>query len=184
MSNTSGFIELCNRVVADCEAGKVDVTAAADKIYKRAAGHRFEEHAHPMLYKISDLAFDIAEDYQSVENNKVAWDTMVAVLDRYEAGDWDSTCWMLSAVYAEYDGKKVVHSYGVSVVRQNGKTTIETASDELNEVFHEMSDQVNAEQADERYLQNIAALVPETIAEYKRSVIEVAEHLTVHNTLG
>jgi hypothetical protein len=178
MKNMEAFVGLCQRVVADYEAGLVDIHLAAEKILQQANQHSFEDEVHPMLYKVSDLSFDIAEDYRSDKDDKADWDIIVETIKNYIAGNWKPTCWILSAMYGEYSGGQLTHSYSVSVRRQNGETIIETASDELRNRLNKLVNKLNVEQTDERYLQNLARFAPANIGTYKLASVEVAEYLT------
>ncbi len=131
-----------------------------------------------MVYKVADLAFDIAEDYRSEKDDKADWALLTKTLNSYIAGDWEPTCWILSAMYGEYSDKILTHSYSVSVRRQNGKTLIETASKELESAIGKVIDELNADQTDERYLQNLAKFMPESSGRYKLANVGVAEYLT------
>lgn len=131
-----------------------------------------------MLCKVSDLSFDIAEDYRSDEEDKTDWDTIRKTIKNYIAGEWEPTCWIMSAMYGEYFDDQLTHSYSVAVRRQNGETIIETISNELKYGLSEAADKLNVEQTDERYLQNLAKFAPASVSKYKLVSLEVAEYLT------
>jgi hypothetical protein len=178
MMNVEQFIEHCQTVTTEYKAGKLSLNTAAAKINASVFEYPFEGPAHPMVYKVADLAFDIAEDYRSEKDDKADWALLTGTLNKYIIGNWEPTCWMLGAMYGEYSGQKLTHSYSVSVRRQNGKTLVETASKELNNVATKLSGTLNVEQTDERYLQNLAKLIPEKVSKYKLANVEVAEYLT------
>lgn len=177
MKNVDAFVDLCKRVIADYATGSLDLHLASEKIYKQANAHPFEEDVHPMLYKVSDLSFDIIEDYRSDSDDKADWDTITKTIKNYVKGNWEPTCWMLSAMYGEYSGEKLTHSYSVVARRQNGETIIETASDDLKAEFGQILEKINTEQTDERYLQNLAKFAPTSVGEYKLASVDMAEYL-------
>ena len=172
------FIRHCQTVIADYDAGKLSLNGAAAKINTSPFEYPFKGPAHPMVYKVADLAFDIAEDYRSEKDDKLDWILLTKALNSYIAGDWEPTCWILSAMYGEYSGQKLTHSYSLSVRRQNGKTLVETASEELKNAVTEVIGKLNVEQTDERYLQNLAKLTPKKLGKYRLASVEVAEYLT------
>lgn len=178
MKNVEAFVELCKKLIAGHKAGLIDLRSAAEQIVKQADEHPFEETVHPMLYKVSHLAFDIAEDYRSEKDDKADWATITETVNNYVTGNWEPTCWILSAMYGEYSGDKLVHSYSVAVRRQNGGTIIETASDEIKKATNEAVSRLNAEQTDERYLRNLVQFVPAAIGKYKLVSADVGEYLT------
>lgn len=178
MMNIEQFIEHCQIVVSEYKVGKSSLNTAAAKINASVFEYPFEGPAHPMVYKVADLAFDIAEDYRSEKDDKADWAALTKTLNNYITGNWEPTCWILSAMYGEYYDEKLTHSYGVAIRRQNGETLIETASEELKDTITKLINKLNKEQTDERYLQNLAKLVPVTIGKYKLASVEVAEYLT------
>lgn len=171
-------MELYKRVIADTETGLIDIYVAAEKILKWANEHSFENNQHPMLYEVSDLSFDITEDYRTEEADRADWETITNTIKQYAEGNWEPTCWILSAMYGEYLGGKLIHSFSVAVRRQNGGTTTETASGELKRELAHVIEKVNTVQTDERYLQNLAKLFPRSTKKHKLTNIDVAEYLT------
>jgi hypothetical protein len=178
MKNVDAFVDLCKRVIADHDAGLVGLYVAAEKIYKQTSKHSLEDDAHPMLYEVSDLAFDIVEDYRSEKVDKVDWENITNTIRRYIEGDWEPTCWILTAMYGEYSGDKLASSNSVVVRRQNGETVIETAADELKRELNRVIKRLNTEQTDKRYLQNLAKLIPPGVEKYGLASIGVSECLT------
>lgn len=176
--NAQQFIEHCQAVITDYEAGKMSLDTASAKINASAFEYPFEGPAHPMVYEVAELAFDIAEDYRSEKDNEADWTALTETLTNYIAGNWESTCWILGVMYGEYADQKLTHSYSVSIRRQNGETLVETASQELRSVVIDTVGKLNAEQTDERFLQNLAQLMPQKIDKYKLVSVELAEHLT------
>ena len=177
MMTVEQFIEHCQAVIIGYKAGKLSLNSAAAKINASVFEYPFEGPAHPMVYKVADLAFDIAEDYRSEKDDKADWALLTKTLNSYITGDWEPTCWILSAMYGEYSDQKLTHSYSVSVRRQNGETLVETASEELKNAFTEVIGKLNVDQTDERYLQNLAKLTLTKIGKYKLANVEVAEYL-------
>lgn len=169
---------LCQQVVADYKAGLLDFTVAARKIDRQAADCPLEAAAHGMLYKISNLAFDITENYRAGEADKADWNIIVHTVNNYATGNWEPTCWILSAVYGEYAAGELVHSFSVAVRRQNGVTDIATAASKIHEALSRVADRLNTEQTDQRYLQNLASMMPAAVDEYKLANVSVVEHLT------
>lgn len=178
MISIQQFIEQCQVVIAEYEAGKLTVNHAAAKIHANPFDYPFEGIAHPMIYKVADIACDIAEAWRSEKEDKADWVTLTKTLDNYLSGKWEPTCWILSAIYGEYSKDKLTHSYNMSVRRQNGKTLIETASPDIKNRINLTIKKLNREQTDERYLQNLARIMPLTINKYKLSGVEVREYLT------
>lgn len=177
MITVKQFIEQCQEVVSDYESGKQSLNNAAAKINASVFEYPFEGPAHPMIYKVADLAFDIAEDYRSEKDDKFDWAILTKTLSNYITGSWESTCWILSAMYGEYSDDKLMHSYSVAVRRQNGGTIIETASEDLKNTIIKTINELNKGQTDERYLQNLAKIAPGAIGKYKLASVEVAEYL-------
>lgn len=177
MKNVDAFISLAQKVIDDEAAGRVNYKTAAEHLATSAHTYPFESNAHPMLYKISDLALEIAEGYRSQPNIDDYWQTIKDAVHRYAAGNWEPTCWVLSAVYGECTEGTLTHSFGVAVRRQNGNTIIETASEELRHAFDTYIQRINTQQTDERYVRNVGALLPEVIGEYKRIDVRASESL-------
>ena len=130
-----------------------------------------------MLYKVTDLTFDIGEDYRAEEDDKEAWAVICQTVNNYTDGSWESTCWILSAMYGESSDNRLNHSFSVAVSRQNGDTLVETASNELAAGIKEATGTVSAEQTDERYLQNLAQRLPTRIGNYRLLSTAVTEYL-------
>jgi len=172
------FIEICQAAIADHKAGNVPFNEAATKISAGSFEYPLDGSAHPMLYKIADLAFDITEDYRSEAEDKADWDKLTKTLEKYLAGDWEPTCWILSVMYAEYAQDKVDHSYSVCIRRQNGKTLAETAHKEIGETIDSVLKNVSNKQTDERYLENLALIIPQVIDQFSLASVELREHLT------
>lgn len=177
MKNVDAFVELCRRVISDNKAGLLDLHLAAEKIHKQSNAHPFEKYVHPMLVKVSDLTFDITEDYRSDKDDKYDWDIITKTIKNYIEGSWEPTCWILNAMYGEYSKHKLTHSYSVVVRRQNGQTIIDTASEALNAKFSQANKELNTKQTDERYLQNMAKFAPNKVGIYKLASVDVAEYL-------
>jgi hypothetical protein len=178
MINVKQFIEQCQEVIAEYEAGGQSLNDAAAKINASPFDYPFTSIAHPMIYKVAEIAFDIAENYRSEKEDKADWKILTKTLDNYIKGNWEPTCWILSAAYGEDHNGKLAHSYSMSVRRQNGKTLIETASPEIKNEITANIKKLNNEQADERYLQNLARILPTNIDKYKLISVEVREYLT------
>ena len=178
MKDVEWFISLWKDVIAEYKAGNITISEAAQKIEKQTINYTFEEPVHPMLYKVGDLMFDIAEDYRSEKEDKADWDTIIRTVEAYDSGNWEPTCWILSAMYGKYEKEKLIHSYSVAVKRQNGHTIIETASKNIEKDIKEVVSNVNKEQTDERYLQNLTMLMPKSIKTMKLVNVMVQEYLT------
>lgn len=178
MVDIDSFVDLCKRVIADHAARSLDLHVAAEKIYQKAKECSFEADVHPMLCKVSDLSFDITENYRSDSDDEADWDTIVKTIRNFTDGSWEPTCWILSAMYGIHTEQRLIRSCSVTARRQNGVTIIETAVNNLKAEFETIIDKINTEQTDERYLQNLAKLAPAHIAEYKLESLGVAEYLT------
>lgn len=178
MATSEEFVNLCKKAIEKYKSGKLSLNAAAAEINSSPFEYPVDEHVHPMLYKVADLAFDIAEDYRSKKEDKSDWDMLIKTLKRYELGDWEPTCWILSAMYGVYDKNNLTHSFSASIKRQNGETIIETASTDIRKVLESIVLNVNAEQTDERYLQNVAKFLPEKIDKLSLTNFNYAEYLT------
>lgn len=178
MNNVTAFVTLCQKVIADEEAGRIDILAATEKIRRQAGEQPFEETVHPMLYKIEHLAFDIAEDYRSDKDNLADWSIITETVRNYIEGNWEPTCWILNASYGEYSAKKLVHSYSLFVRRQNGETRVEVAVPAVQDAIKKVTMTLNGEQTDERYLRNLEQQMPETIGKHRLLGVIVAEYLT------
>lgn len=178
MTNAEEFIRQCQGVISEHEAGKQSLNDAAAKINASPYDYPFEGPAHPMVCKVADLAFDIAEEYRSEKDDKADWTVLTKTLNNYVTGNWEPTCWILSAMYGEYEQNKLTHSYSVAVRRQNGETIVETASENIRDTISKVIQKLNTEQTDERYLQNLARIIPEVIGKYKLASVEVKEYLT------
>ncbi len=178
IKNIDAFVTLCQQVIADYDAGLIDLHVAADKIHSWASDNPFNNDVHPMLRKVSDMSFDIAEDYRSDQDDVADWETIKKTIENYSNGVWDSTCWILSAMYGEYSGDNLVHSYSLSVRRQDGATVIDTAAKDLRVAFSKLISHLKREQTDERYLQNLAMLAPVNVSNRTLMSITVSEYLT------
>lgn len=175
MKDTEFFLNVCQGVIADVAAGHIDYMVAAQKISEYQ--YNFGPLAHPMLFKIADMAEEITEDYRGDIENRAYWDVIVTAVQHYFAGNWDSTRWSLSATYGKYVGKIPQHSFGIAAYRLNGETTIETASKQLNDAVAVVAKRLNIEQTDERYLRNLAMLLPANVEEYTLIDMRVRESL-------
>jgi len=178
MANVEQFIEHSKEVIGDYHSGKLGLHEAASKINSSPTDYPIDGRAHPMLYKVADLAFDISEEYRSKKEDMADWGLLVKVLNNYVDGNWEPTCWILNAMFGEYAEEKLTHSFSVAVRRQNGVTHIDTAPEELGDKISKICKTINAEQTDERYLQNLASMIPKGIAAYKLADITVGEYLT------
>src|SRR5579884_2990903 len=178
MTSAEEFIKNCQSIVKAYNAGKYSLTVAASKINNNVFGYPFKGPAHPMVYKVADCAFDIAEDYRTENEDIEDWATLTRTLENYISGKWEPTCWILSAMYGEYTKGKLTHSYSVAVRRQNGKTLTETASDKLHNAIKKTLNKLNKHQTDQRFLQNLAKLMPQAIDKYTLNNIFVKEYLT------
>lgn len=177
MKHAEEFIKHCQRVVSDYKAGKRHLVDSAAQINASPFKYPFDGPVHPMMNKVANLAFDISEDYRSEDENKADWMILTKTLNDYVVGNWEATCWVLSAVHGEYNSNKINHSYSVAVRRQNGETVIESANDELKGTVKRLIQKLNTEQTDEHYLQNLVIITPIEIGKYKLTSIEVKEYL-------
>lgn len=157
------FIKLTQDVILERSQGSLSLQEAAFRINPTVAGYPFSGPAHPMIYKIADLAFDIAENYRSEKENSSDWNLLVKTLQHYVSGNWDETVWLLTVMYGEYSDKTLYHSYSIVISRQNGKTLITAASKELRLAIRELLPKVNQKQTDARYLQNLVLFLPKSI---------------------
>lgn len=172
------FIDLCLRLTAECDAEKIDIMTAATEINAWVNENSFVSHTHPMLYKISHLAWDIVEDYQSANDNKIDWDIITKTAMRYSRGDWEETCWILTIMYGEYDHDTLVHSFSIAITRQNGKTAITTANKALGKAYVSIISKVNHNQTDQRYLQNLLQFLPRNHDSFQLLNHTLQEYLT------
>lgn len=177
MYSVDEFLQTCHKAIADYDSRRLTLHEAAATINNSPFEYPFKEEAHPMLYKIAALAFDVGEDYRSKEDNEADWALLTQTLRNYLSGDWESTCWILTAMYGEYDGDKLTYSLSLAVRRQNGKVVLETASDEIKEAITKTIKHINEDQTDERYLQNLAKLAPTVAGKYKLVNIGVDEYM-------
>lgn len=178
MSNVAAFVTLCQKIIADEQANRLDILVAAAKIHRQADEQPFEAIAHPMLYKVEHLAFDIAEDYRSDKDNLADWSMIRTTIDNYVKGDWEPTCWILNASYGEFSGKKLSQSYSLFVRRQNGDSDVEVAIDLIQAAIQKVVGTINKEQTDERYLRNLEVHMPQKVGKYTLLGSEVHEYLT------
>ncbi len=102
MSNTEDFIKHCQKIITKYETGKKSLTDAAKQIRTSLLEYPFSESVHPMVSKIADLAFDISQDFQSLNVNIADWAILTNTLSNYVTGIWEPTCWILSAMYGEH----------------------------------------------------------------------------------
>lgn len=70
MATSDEFVELCNGAIEKHNSGKLSLYQAAREINSDPRSYPIKGRAHPMLYKIADLAFDISEDYRSEKEDK------------------------------------------------------------------------------------------------------------------
>ncbi len=175
MEAAKSFATFCKKAIADYEGGK---TPLIEDVAAKICSYGLDSGVHPMLHKVHDLAFDIDEDYRSPEDNEADWDMLVGTLRAYDSAHWEPTCWILSATYGKYSGDKLVQSFSVAINRQNGKTTIETALEDLEKAIKSVLPKVNERQTDERYLQNLNLVIPSITGTYKLASVEVKEYLT------
>lgn len=177
MVTAEEFISICKKAIENYKSGNVSLKQAAAKINNNPFEYPLEDHAHPMLYKVAALAFDIAEDYRTEKEDITNWETLTKTLERYEKGDWEPTCWILSAMYGEYEKNSLIHSYSSSIRRQNGKTIIETASNIVKKSLEATVANVNPVQTDERYMGNVLKLLPNKVGKLKLTNSTYGEYL-------
>ncbi|MCA9348564.1 hypothetical protein KC878_00235 [Candidatus Saccharibacteria bacterium] len=175
MKNHDKFLDFCKRTIKDYDANKLDLLTAAAKI--RDYGYDDFEYSlpgdsHPMLFKIGDLAFDIAEAYRSADEDQTDWSTLCRTVEDFELGNWESTCWQLSIIYGASK-----HSYSVVIDRQNGRTQVNTTLPGAKTALKPIIAQIRIAQTDQRYLQNLARLMPKTIGEFELRDASVREYL-------
>jgi hypothetical protein len=176
MDSVADFIRSCKEVIAEYAAGNLGVVDAAKKIDNYDIS--FEGKVHPMIYKVTDLAFELAEDYQSSDALKTNWSLLVETVKAYDSLDWEPTCWLLSAMYGKHQKSKLVHSLSVVVKRQNGKTIVDSGLEELKKSVENKLPKINKEQTDEWYLRNLSAILPKAEGHYKIMSWDVAEYLS------
>lgn len=172
------FIRLSQEVIIECKAGTLSLHSAAAKINASPFEYPFEGPAHPMMYKVADLAFQIAEAYRSEIADNTDWVLLTDTLHKFISGNWEPTCWILSAIYGEYDSGKLVLSYSAAIRRQNGETIIQTSSDKLKVAINRVVAEVNVKQTDERFLQNLILFMPDNTGTLKLASVHVEEYLT------
>lgn len=157
------FIKLTEDLILQHDKGALSLQEAASQINPTVANYPFDGPAHPMILKVADLAFDIAENYRSEKEDNLDWDLLKQTLQNYVSGAWEQTCWILTAMYGRYTNKILNHSYSIVINRQNGKTLITTASEELRLAVNKLLPKVNEAQTDERYLQNLVLFLPNKV---------------------
>jgi len=157
------FVKHTEDLIAEHDKGALSLNEAALQINPTKADYPFDDPAHPMVFKVADLAFDIAENYRSEEEDNSDWNLLKQTLQNYVRGDWEQTCWILTAMYGQYTKKALNHSYSIVINRQNGKTLITTASEELKLAVNKLLPRVNENQTDERYLRNLALFLPDEV---------------------
>lgn len=178
MATFEEFIGICKRAIERYEADKLSLRDAAAEINSSPTEYPLKEHVHPMLYKIADLAFDIAEDYRSEHEDKPDWKILTKTLKDYEKGSWEPTCWILSAMYGVYENDRLEHSFSATIKRQNGETVIDCAASKLRMYLVSAVAHVNNEQTDERYLQNVTKFLPDRVGKLRFSNYSILEYLT------
>lgn len=177
MENTEKFIKRYQEIVLEYETGRRLLPDAAEQIIAASAQLSFDKLAHPMTEKVLDIAFDIAEDYRSEDEDKASWVTLTKTFDDYLKGNWEPTCWIFSAIYGEYEKKRLHHSYSVAVRRKNGEALIETANSEIKDAIDKVIKKLNPEQTDERFLQNLAKIIPNEVGKHRVVSVDVDEYL-------
>ena len=172
------FIKLTEGLILKHDIGHLSLQEVASKINPTVAEYPFNGPAHPMVFKVADLAFDIAENYRSEEEDNSDWALLKQTLQNYVSGEWEQTCWILTAIYGHYTNNNLNHSYSIVINRQNGKTLITTASKELRLTVNKLLPRVNKYQTDERYLQNLVLFLPKSVKGLKLVNYTCQEYLT------
>lgn len=178
MITVKDYIPRCEEAIAAHDSAELSIYEAASKMSIDVFdGEKFEERVHPMLFKIADLAFEVAEQYRSKEEDQENWALLLATVSKYASGDWEPTGWMLSAMYGEYAENKLVHSYSVFVQRRRGEILVTSASHELQEELQQVAAKIHSNQTDEWLLHNLAHVLPEKIGNLTFVNVDVNEYL-------
>ena len=173
------FIKLTEDLISEYDKGHLSLQEVASQINPTAAEYLFKGPAHPMVFKVADIAFDIAENYRSEKEDNSDRALLKQTLQNYVSGEWEQTCWILTAMYSGHHTKKNLgHSYSIVIKRRNGKTLITTASKELKLTVSKLLPRVNKDQTDERYLQNLVLFLPKLINGLKLENYTCQEYLT------
>lgn len=166
-------------MIAAVAAGRGTYQLAASQISSHVSRNPLERGAHPTLFKLENLAFDIAENFRDAQADQVDWKLLKQTFKDYSEGNWEPTCWILTAIYGEYaDDGGLTQSHGAAVKHKSGKPVIETATPVLEKALAEAIEKVNTEQTDQRFLQNLAHFVPPKVGKYKLMNVVVTEYLT------
>ena len=116
--------------------------------------------------------------YRTLGEDERDWELLKQTLENYLAGKWETTCWLLNAMYGHFEGERMGHSLSVNIKRQNGQTVIETAAEAIEAAVQKVVGQVNNSQTDERYLQNIEILLPSKVGDLQLTTHHAGEYLT------
>ncbi len=71
------------------------------QINPNLAKYPFKGPAHPMIFKVADIAFDIAENYRYKEDNPDLT-LLKQAIQNYVSGDWGPTYWILTVMNGQY----------------------------------------------------------------------------------
>ena len=136
----------------------------------------FDGELHPMLQIAETDAWEVAHcvDFPSVDEN---WIQIKEAVRDFLNGDYWTTTMFLWAAY-EYAGEDSteLNGFSVRIFRSNGATTIEAAGiKELYRTLQDITDSINQEQTDERYLQNLMAKLPQRWGGYRLGKCDICE---------
>ena len=91
-----------------------------------------------MIFKVADIAFDIAENYRYKEDNPDLT-LLKQAIQNYVSGDWGPTYWILTVMNGQYTKMNLNYSYSIAISWQNGKIRITSASKELSLVINKLT---------------------------------------------
>lgn len=181
MTQENDYIKKFQQAIADFDNGKLSLRDAATKmcIDIFTDDPSPTKRVHPTIWAIEDLAFEIADQDQSEEENRQDWTQLVEMVQKHANGQWIPTAWRLSAMYGTYSKGTFIHSYSVFIKRWQGSIVVETANLEVKETVEAIAAKVYVGQTDERFLQNIAYLLPSAIGKLKFMDSDVHEYLAI-----
>jgi hypothetical protein len=167
-----------SKLYADACQAYIDL-AKNDKLPRDDAARRMSDEQpkpaiHPMLRAAASYASDIADDYRGPEDREHYWERTLELVRDFRAGKWCTTRWTLAANYIHHQR---THGMSLVIEMRRSKPHIAIADKTLEKVIRSTLSKLNTDQTEQRFLQNVAFVLPKEFGGYNRGRADVYEAL-------
>ncbi|MEM6997772.1 MAG: hypothetical protein AAF413_02560 [Patescibacteria group bacterium] len=168
--NPTLYIEACRGALKDWES---DPESAARTL---AFDIPLTEDAHPMLKRVSSIAWDIQEfglDAPTVDVKK-DFATITSLLDDYEANDWLDIQWSVCFTYSNAVDRDYDSYVNVALHADCNGYRVESSVKELSAAIEKLAVETNRKQSSEWFVKLCSKQAPKSVGEYRYKYCDIS----------